>query len=94
MSKVSEFYEAVSKDETLQRRSKEWKDAHLAEVRERKEEGKLKGIVAFAKSEGYVFTEDELRDFIDSKQVSEEELKAVSGGSWDSFIDWLESVFC
>jgi predicted ribosomally synthesized peptide with nif11-like leader len=61
MSKVTEFYEAFSKDEAMQKRATE-------------------AIVAFAKGEGYTFTVDEVNDFIDSKELSEDNLKAVAGG--------------
>jgi predicted ribosomally synthesized peptide with nif11-like leader len=37
-------------------------------------------IVAFAKKEGYSFTEEELKDSINGKELSEETLKAVAGG--------------
>jgi hypothetical protein len=35
--------------------------------------------------EGNSFTEEELKDFINSKDLSEDDLKAVAGGSTDSF---------
>ncbi|MDR1147464.1 MAG: Nif11-like leader peptide family RiPP precursor [Spirochaetaceae bacterium] len=61
MSKVTEFYEAFSKDEAMRERADE-------------------AIVAFAKGEGYAFTVDELNDFINNKELSEGDLKAVAGG--------------
>jgi predicted ribosomally synthesized peptide with nif11-like leader len=39
-------------------------------------------IVAFAKEEGYAFTVDELNDFMNSKELSEDDLKAVAGAGF------------
>jgi predicted ribosomally synthesized peptide with nif11-like leader len=75
MSKVTEFYEAYSKDEAMQERASALKGSG-------EEGGKIavEAIVAFAKREGYSFTAEELEDSINSKELSEEELKAVAGG--------------
>jgi predicted ribosomally synthesized peptide with nif11-like leader len=75
MSKVTEFYEAFSKDEAMQKRANA-----LISAGERGGKIAAEAIVAFAKKEGYSFTEDELKDFINSKKLSEEDLKAVAGG--------------
>jgi hypothetical protein len=61
MSKVTEFYEAFSKDKAMRERA----DA-LISAGEAGEKSKAEAIIAFAKGEGYTFTE--------------EELKAVAGG--------------
>jgi predicted ribosomally synthesized peptide with nif11-like leader len=76
MSKVTEFYEAYSKDEAMQERANVLKGSG-------EEGGKIaaEAIVAFAKEEGYSFTEEELKDFINSKELSDDDLKAVAGGA-------------
>jgi predicted ribosomally synthesized peptide with nif11-like leader len=74
MSKVKEFYEALSKDEAMQERAK-----GLKAVGETTAEAAAEAVVAFAKSEGYAFTAEELKDF--SKELSEQELAAVAGGN-------------
>jgi predicted ribosomally synthesized peptide with nif11-like leader len=78
MSKVSEVYEALSKDEAMQERAQVLDSA-------KEEAGKAvsEAIAAFAKDEGYTFTADELDDFMNSNTLSEEELKAVAGGVYD-----------
>jgi predicted ribosomally synthesized peptide with nif11-like leader len=75
MSNVTEFYEAFSKDESMRKRADALKGSGG-------EGGKaaVEAIVAFAKGEGYTFTEEEFKDFLDSKDMSEEALKAVAGG--------------
>jgi predicted ribosomally synthesized peptide with nif11-like leader len=74
MSKVREFYEALSKDEAMQERAKGLKAAD-----ETTAEAVAEAVVAFAKSEGYAFTAGELKDF--SKELSDQELAAAAGGS-------------
>jgi predicted ribosomally synthesized peptide with nif11-like leader len=83
MGKVTEFYEALSKDEAMRERANALKGSGG-------EGGKIaaEAIVAFAKKEGYTFTEEELKDFMDSKELSDDDLKAVAGGKiypwyWD-----------
>jgi predicted ribosomally synthesized peptide with nif11-like leader len=75
MSKVSEFYEAFSKDKAMQERAKS-----LDSAGEEYRKALAGAIVAFAKDEGYTFTTDELKDFLDSKDLSDGDLKAVAGG--------------
>jgi predicted ribosomally synthesized peptide with nif11-like leader len=75
MIKASEFYEVFSEDEAMQERANA-----LILSGEVDEKTRADAIVDFAKNEGYSFTADELRDFIDSRQLSEEELRAVAGG--------------
>jgi predicted ribosomally synthesized peptide with nif11-like leader len=78
MSKVTEFYEAFSKDEAMQQRAKARSEA----VKGTGDQGKTEAVVAFAAEEGYTFTAEELKAFIDSKELSDEALKAVAGGGW------------
>jgi predicted ribosomally synthesized peptide with nif11-like leader len=73
MGNVTEFYEAFSKDEAMQERANALKGSGGAD-------GKAEAIVAFAKDEGYLFTEEELNGFINSKELSDDDLKAVAGG--------------
>jgi predicted ribosomally synthesized peptide with nif11-like leader len=77
MSKVKEFYEALSKDEAMQERAK-----GLSVTAETTEEAAAEAALAFAKAEGYAFTAGELKDF--SKELSDEELAAVAGGARDN----------
>jgi predicted ribosomally synthesized peptide with nif11-like leader len=74
MSKVTEFYEALAKDEAMQERAK-----GLSVVGETTVESAAEAVVAFAKGEGYSFTAGELKD--SSKELSDEELAAVAGGA-------------
>jgi predicted ribosomally synthesized peptide with nif11-like leader len=74
MSKVTEFYEALSKDEAMQERAK-----GLNAAVETTEEAVAEAVVAFAKGEGYAFTAGELKDY--GKELSDEELAAVAGGA-------------
>jgi predicted ribosomally synthesized peptide with nif11-like leader len=75
MSKVTEFYEAFSKDEAMQERANALISAGGAGGK-----SKAEAIVAFAKDEGYSFTEEEFKDFINSKELSDDDLKAAAGG--------------
>jgi predicted ribosomally synthesized peptide with nif11-like leader len=81
MSKVTEFYEALSKDEAMQERAK-----GLAAAGETTAEVVLEAVVAFAKGEGYSFTAEELVDYGKElvgygKDLSDEKLAAVAGGA-------------
>jgi predicted ribosomally synthesized peptide with nif11-like leader len=75
MSKVTEFYGAFSKDEAMQERANA-----LISTGGAGEKIKAEAIIAFAKKEGYLFTEEELNGFINSKELSDDDLKAVAGG--------------
>ncbi|MDR1271958.1 MAG: Nif11-like leader peptide family RiPP precursor [Clostridiales Family XIII bacterium] len=75
MSKVSEFYEAFSKDEAMQERAK----ARIEAFNEAGKQAKAEAIIAFAEEEGYTFTAEELIEF-SNRELSDEELQAVAGG--------------
>jgi predicted ribosomally synthesized peptide with nif11-like leader len=75
MSKVSEFYEALAKDKAMQ----EWAKS-LDSAGEEYRKALAGAVIAFAKDEGYTFTAEELKDFMGSKDLSEDDLKAVAGG--------------
>jgi predicted ribosomally synthesized peptide with nif11-like leader len=77
MSKVAEFYEALAKDKAMQERAKS-----LDSAGEEYRKALAEAIIAFAKKEGYTFTEEELKDFLDSKALSDGDLKAVAGGGY------------
>jgi predicted ribosomally synthesized peptide with nif11-like leader len=76
MSTVTEFYQAFSKDEAMQQRVKARSEA----VRETDGQGKTEAIIAFAAEEGYSLTAEDLKDFMDSTELSDDMLKAVTGG--------------
>lgn len=76
MSKVSEFYEALSNDEAMQERANALKNAIGSG-----ESAEAESVIAFAKDEGYSFTLDDLKDFM-SRGLSEEEMKAVAAGDF------------
>jgi predicted ribosomally synthesized peptide with nif11-like leader len=76
MSKVREFYEALSKDEAMQERAKGLKAGDWTT-----EEAATEAVVAFAKGEGYEFTAGELKDA--SKELSDQDLAAAAGGAKD-----------
>jgi predicted ribosomally synthesized peptide with nif11-like leader len=84
MSKVTEFYEAFSTDEAMRKRADALKGSGG-------EGGKSKAeaIVAFANKEGYTFTEEELKDSINSKELPEEDLAQVFGGIADNLTSLL-----
>jgi predicted ribosomally synthesized peptide with nif11-like leader len=75
VSNVIEFYGAFSKDDAMQKRANALISAGGAG-----EKSKAGAIVAFAKDEGYSFTEEDLNGFINSKELSDDDLKAVAGG--------------
>jgi predicted ribosomally synthesized peptide with nif11-like leader len=81
MSKVREFYEALSKDEAMQERAKGMKAAG-----ETTAEAAVEATITFAQAEGYSFTAEELKDYGKElkdygKELSDEELAAVAGGA-------------
>jgi predicted ribosomally synthesized peptide with nif11-like leader len=88
MSKVTEFYEAFSKDEAMQKRANALKGS--GEVSGK---SKTEAIIAFAKKEGYTFTAEEFKDFLDSKELSDDDLKSVAGGytpdNWYDEKEWI-----
>jgi len=80
MENVKKFYDALSSDETMRDRAK-------ALNGEQKDEATVAAeIVAFAKSEGYDFTAEDLTAFVSTQktELSDEELEAVAGGVYKS----------
>jgi len=78
MDNVKKFYEALAKDEAMQKRAKalnEHKPADEAAVRDT--------LIAFAAKEGYAFTADEAQAYIAESakgELNDEQLEAVAGG--------------
>ncbi|MDR1148466.1 MAG: Nif11-like leader peptide family RiPP precursor [Spirochaetaceae bacterium] len=86
MSRAAEFYEALAKDKAMRERAKS-----LDSAGEEYKKALAGAVVAFAKEEGYSFTEEELKDFMDSKELSDGDLKAVAGGI--KFTKILDKIF-
>jgi predicted ribosomally synthesized peptide with nif11-like leader len=78
MEKVKEFYKALSSDAAMKERAK----ALLDKGRPADEAEAAAALIAFAKSEGYDFTADELKAYASAgaKELSDEELENVAGG--------------
>jgi predicted ribosomally synthesized peptide with nif11-like leader len=81
MSTIAEFYEALSADEAMQERAKA-----LGCADETSKEDAAEAIIAFAEGEGYTFSAEELQDFVDSKELSADELEAVAAGRGGCFV--------
>ncbi|MDR2560748.1 MAG: Nif11-like leader peptide family RiPP precursor [Holophagales bacterium] len=78
MEKVKEFYKALSSDPAMRGRGK----ALLDKGKPADEAEATGAVIAFAKSEGYDFTAEELKAFAaaGAKELSDEELENVAGG--------------
>ena len=79
MEIIKKFYEALSTDEAMRERAKT-----LSEKPTSDEAEAMERIIAFAKTEGYSFTVEDLRAFFTSsraKELSDEELENVAGGA-------------
>ncbi|MDR2560747.1 MAG: Nif11-like leader peptide family natural product precursor [Holophagales bacterium] len=78
MEKVKEFYKALSSDEAMKERAK----AMLDKGKPADEAEAAGAVIAFAKSEGYDFTAEELKAFASAgaRELSDEELENVAGG--------------
>ena len=83
MGAVGKFYEALSKNEAMRARlsalNEKYKDAQPEAATISAE------IVSFARAEGFVFTAEELASYAETevKELSDEQLEAVSGGVFD-----------
>ncbi|MDR2560750.1 MAG: Nif11-like leader peptide family RiPP precursor [Holophagales bacterium] len=77
MEKVKEFYKALSSNEAMKERAKALLDKKPANEAEA-----ASAAIAFAKSEGYDFTLDDLKAYTaaGAKELSDEELENVAGG--------------
>ncbi|MDR2560754.1 MAG: Nif11-like leader peptide family RiPP precursor [Holophagales bacterium] len=95
MEKVKEFYKALSSDPAMRERGKalydKGKPADAAEA--------TSAVIAFAKSEGYDFTAEEMiaemKAFVaaGAKELSDEELESIAGGGCkDSPANWIECL--
>jgi predicted ribosomally synthesized peptide with nif11-like leader len=81
MSTITEFYEALSTDEAMQERAKALGCADETSKRDAAE-----AVIAFAEGEGYTFSAEELQDFVNSKELSADELEAVAAGRDGCFL--------
>jgi predicted ribosomally synthesized peptide with nif11-like leader len=83
MDAVKQFYEALSADEAIRDRAGALNKKYRGTQPDK--ETAVEEIVAFAKSEGYEFTAEDLARYSKpvAKELRDDELKAVSGGAYD-----------
>ncbi|MCL2084300.1 MAG: Nif11 family protein [Oscillospiraceae bacterium] len=83
MGDIKKFYDALASDEALRERA-----AAMSEKYGEEKPGKAAvaaDLIAFAKAEGYIFSEKELADYSNQPYpLSDDELDAVSGGAKDT----------
>lgn len=84
MENAKKFYEALAKDEGMRKRA----DA-LNEKYAGKQPGEAEAaadIVAFAKAEGFDFTAEDLKAYVEQQSgpIADDELDAVVGGAYKS----------
>lgn len=78
MQKVKEFYEALAKDREMQERAQVMGDEKPAS-----EDDALAAVLEFAGKEGYNFTAEALKEYLESQkavQLTDEELEQVAAG--------------
>ena len=83
MEAIKKFYEALSKDEAMREKlsalNEKYQNAQPDLAKAAAE------IVAFAESEGFTFTVDDLSAYaeIESKKITDEQLEGIVGGLFD-----------
>ena len=86
MENVKEFYEALANSDALKEKAAKLNEKYN-ETEKMDEEAAIADIIAFAASEGYSFTAQELADYTKTamkpapQELSQDELEAVAGGS-------------
>ena len=86
MENVKKFYETLANSETLKEKAAKLNEKYN-ETEKADEEAIIADIIAFAASEGYSFTAEELADYVETamksapQELSQDELEAVAGGS-------------
>ena len=86
MENVKKFYDALASSETLKEKAAKLNEKYI-EAEKANEEAITADIIAFAASEGYSFTAEELAAYTKTagkpapQELSQDELDAVAGGS-------------
>lgn len=78
MKNIKEFYEALANDKEMQERAKA-----MNSEKPENEEAALAAVVEFAEKEGYDFTADQLKTYVEeqkTKELTDEELEQAAGG--------------
>jgi len=93
MDKVIEFFDALAKDDAMKERALMANEKY-ADIELPDEAAAAADIVAFAQAEGYSFTADDFKAYMEKtesepREVSDEELAAVAGGAYSA-----KSCFC
>jgi len=98
MENVKKFYDALASSETLKEKAAKLNEKYT-ESEKMDEEAVTADIIAFAASEGYSFTAEELADYTKTagkpapQELSQDEWDAVAGGS-NSCVDCFGTCFC
>jgi len=98
MENVKKFYEALASSEALKEKAAKLNEKYN-ETEKMDEEAVTADIIAFAASEGYSFTAEELAAYGETvmkpapQELSQDELDAVAGGS-GSCVECFGTCFC
>ena len=98
MENVKKFYETLANSETLKEKAAKLNEKYI-ETEKADEEAITAAIIAFAASEGYNFTAEELAAYTKTagkpapQELSQDELEAVAGGS-NACSDCFGTCFC
>jgi len=98
MENVKKFYETLASSETLKEKAAKLNEKYN-ETEKMDEEAVTANIIAFAASEGYNFTAEELAAYGETvmkpapQELSQDELNAVAGGS-DGCKVCFDTCFC
>jgi len=98
MENVKKFYDALASNETLKEKAAKLNEKYT-ETEKADEEAVTADIIAFAVSEGYSFTAQELAAYTKTaenpapQELSQDELNAVAGGS-DTCRKCFGTCFC
>ena len=86
MENVKKFYDALASSDALKEKAAKLNEKYIG-AEKADEEAATAAIIAFAASEGYNFTAEELADYTKTagkpapQELSQDELDAVAGGS-------------
>jgi len=98
MENVKKFYDALASSETLKEKAAKLNEKYN-ETEKMDEDAVTADIIAFAASEGYSFTAEELAAYAKTAgkpaphELSQDELNAVAGGS-SSCVVCFKTCFC
>ena len=99
MENVKKFYDELASSDALKEKAANLNEKYIG-AEKADQEAITADIIAFAASEGYSFTAEELADYVETamksapQELSQDELEAVAGGSGTCSVCFSRTCAC